>query len=932
VFVGLHRDDGICGANTRKGVNIMRKKGNRFQCARVVVVFAMLFIPSMSWGSGETPETAIDYNVGEGSLEITIEEQGGAVWVRGRFEDPTDVSHLAFETSGDYDTYMHLYKNLEDAQADTPLKEDDDSGEGLNARITQSIGYPSPYFLKLMMYNPEETGTFILNSEIYYEDPEPCPGECAMEAISKDKANARQILAIMRNIKSNLFAKTKRGREIIELYYTISNEIIANGIDLQFSKVIYDRIIDLFPLLQEIFRITIEDGTGMILSEGMVAKINELKNCLADKVSQEISNKIEILLQSLKLNDHVGNSIESVVKQAGFLPSKRSQPAIDKDFFPAFKFEIIIKFRETPQVMPQVLLGRLKTGISSVDQLFSPYQVESVHQIFSKIRHKKTRAGLNRIFKIRMKEVDGIDIDNVIRALLKNKHVEYAEKNKIYRMRSDDVYFGFQYALDNSVYPEADIHAVEAWEIETGDFSVIVSVVDTGIEYYLSDLSGDRLRVDLGYDYVNDDEDPLDDNGHGTHVAGIIGGAYNNYFSIAGVAPNISIVPFKVLDEGGSGYSEDVAAGIVASVDIGAKVINLSLGGDYSQLIEDALEYAYENNTLVVAAAGNDGAGEIGYPASSEFAVSVGATDNQNQRTSFSNYGDGLDLMAPGEDIVSTYIQGLTCYLSGTSMATPYVVGVAGLVISKIEPISVEELKNILFNSAFDLGIEGYDTEFGWGLVNAYDALTFWPGCQEDDTGDLDIVGSVGGTGGMVTIPVRIQNALNEVGSLGFEVTFNPAILTFTGFTKGDLVENFDFFDATNPETGIVRIGGFKATGGISAGASGDVVYLEFDVNPECDGIAQLALQELKDDIASWSTSNGCFDCTVCDCDINEDGEVTPQDALCAFQKYLGICPTNCGPCEEICCDVNGDGDCTPADALEIFKEYLAIVPNACSS
>ncbi len=227
--------------------------------------------------------------------------------------------------------------------------------------------------------------------------------------------------------------------------------------------------------------------------------------------------------------------------------------------------------------------------------------------------------------------------------------------------------------------------------------------------------------------------------------------------------------------------------------------------------------------------------------------------------------------------------------------------------------------------------IEAHD-HYDWVVFNSR-SDTQWLQlfeCEEDDTGALDIVGKTGAPGGTVTIPVRIQNALNEIDSLGFEVTFIPNILSYTGFTRGPLVENFDFFNVSNPETGLIRIGGFEAGADtIPPGASGDVVYLNFNVKTgenECEpGLKYLLdLQELKDDIATWSTSLGCFRCG-CSCDVNEDGEVTPQDALCAFQKYLGIDPTACGPAEEICCDVTMDDDCTPADALEIFKCYLGL-------
>ena len=202
--------------------------------------------------------------------------------------------------------------------------------------------------------------------------------------------------------------------------------------------------------------------------------------------------------------------------------------------------------------------------------------------------------------------------------------------------------------------------------------------------------------------------------------------------------------------------------------------------------------------------------------------------------------------------------------------------------------------------------------------------------CVEDDTGALDIQGSNGPPGGTVSIPVRIQNAPNAVSALGFDVTY-PSVLEYKGFTEGPCVAGWTIFDVTPQGPGLVRVGGLTTGNGISAGQSCIVVYLNFDIDPECDSFYELDLQDLKDDISGWSISHGCFDCTGCDCDINDDDDITPGDALCAFQKYMGICPTDCGPCDEICCDVNADGECTPADALEIFREYMG-EDSVCSS
>jgi len=240
----------------------------------------------------------------------------------------------------------------------------------------------------------------------------------------------------------------------------------------------------------------------------------------------------------------------------------------------------------------------------------------------------------------------------------------------------------------------------------------------------------------------------------------------------------------------------------------------------------------------------------------------------------------------------------------------------------------------------------GGTVQFRWRLVSDYSityrgyyidlvevgACTPLIECTEDDTGHLDVVGAHGTTGGPVTHTVRIQNAPNRIESMGFETTYNPNVLAYMRYDRGGCVTNFDFFDCTEPGLGVVRCGGFEGGSDIiPAGANCEVVDLQFNVLKDpcefgtCPGT--LSLQELVDDMSGWSTSHGCF-CCGCVCDVNGDGQCTPQDALCSFQVYLSICPTACGPCESICCDVTKDGQCTPADALCRFQEYLGIHPN----
>lgn len=203
------------------------------------------------------------------------------------------------------------------------------------------------------------------------------------------------------------------------------------------------------------------------------------------------------------------------------------------------------------------------------------------------------------------------------------------------------------------------------------------------------------------------------------------------------------------------------------------------------------------------------------------------------------------------------------------------------------------------------------------------------PSCIEEDTGALDIAGACGTCGGSVSIANQIQNAPNNISAGGYDVII-PDSMTYAGFTKGSLIPSNFTVDVNFVSPNIVRVGFFK-TGGtevITAGSSGTVVNLEFDLAASCSA-GQLTLTNLKDDIATWTTSGGCLNLNCCPAisgDINDDGEITPGDALYAFEAYLGICPTSCGvDCETVrtCGDVNGDGDITPADALCIFQKYL---------
>ncbi len=313
----------------------------------------------------------------------------------------------------------------------------------------------------------------------------------------------------------------------------------------------------------------------------------------------------------------------------------------------------------------------------------------------------------------------------------------------------NDPYYSYQWHLDNAV--NGGIHMESAWDTTQGA-GVTVAVVDTGIayeNYFIYNRAPDLAQTSFvpGYDFVNDNNHPNDDNGHGTHVAGTIAQSTNNSTGVAGVAYKASLMPVKVLNKNGSGSYADVADGIRWAADHGADVINLSLGGSASSnALRDAVAYAYNKGVVVVAASGNENSA-VGYPAAyDDYVIAVGATRFDEARAPYSNYGSSLDIVAPGGDLNvdqngDGYGDGVLqqtfsgnprsfgyYFFEGTSMATPHVAGVAALVIANGNATAPDDVRAALETTADDLGAGGRDNYYGNGLVNAAAALGYAAG------------------------------------------------------------------------------------------------------------------------------------------------------------------------------------------------------------
>ncbi len=259
------------------------------------------------------------------------------------------------------------------------------------------------------------------------------------------------------------------------------------------------------------------------------------------------------------------------------------------------------------------------------------------------------------------------------------------------------------------------------WNLSKGSKEVIVAVVDTGVQASHPDLQGKLLA---GYNAITKGSTPDDDVGHGTHVSGIIGALVNNNEGVAGISWYNKILPVKALDNSGAGTTYSVAEGIIWAADNKAKVINLSLGNYAdSQFLHDAIKYAYDRDVVIVSAAGNDNTERPGYPAAYPEVLAVAATNASLEKASFSNYGDYIDVAAPGDSIASTYPESQYAALSGTSMSSPHVAALAGLVRSLNPDLTNKEVMALMTKNAVDLGDPGHDKYFGWGQIDVLKTL-----------------------------------------------------------------------------------------------------------------------------------------------------------------------------------------------------------------
>ena len=372
---------------------------------------------------------------------------------------------------------------------------------------------------------------------------------------------------------------------------------------------------------------------------------------------------------------------------------------------------IVLDFLETPDV-----LSGLTTSLKSLGQQFSLSPM--LNSGFSEADHLFIVSG-NRTTLDKLKSSRWA------------AQTEYIEPNYIYSQTAapvNDPDYDKQWNLKQ-------IKAPSAWKRGVTGQGVTVAVIDTGISQG-PDLK--KTKFVPGYDFVNDRESAIDDNGHGTHVAGTIAQSTNNRYGVAGIAYGAKLMPLKVLSRAGGGTISDIAEAIRFAADNGAHVINMSLGGGGdSKLMREAIEYAHKKGVVIVAAAGNESNKSASYPALYPNVIAVSAVGPDRQKTSYSNYGTGVDIAAPGgatrsneqDGILQETINPLTTdafqfkYFQGTSMASPHVAGVAALVKSRRPQLSPDQVWNVLKSSAQPVNKDSQNY-FGAGYLDAAKAVS----------------------------------------------------------------------------------------------------------------------------------------------------------------------------------------------------------------
>lgn len=465
--------------------------------------------------------------------------------------------------------------------------------------------------------------------------------------------------------------------------------------------IVFLILILIFVQVPSVYGATATDGQNSMksLSQDQMQDLAKQKNALIAKHKAQLEEQAKLKSEKQKTVETDADNSE--------LQINTIRTSSDADIVPG---KLIIKYKKTAS----------DTSIKSLNEKISSLSEKKNKVLgYSEIRLAKTT-----------------NIKKLVKELKKDPDVEYAEpvyKRSVLAVNSDfynEPFYskGWQWGLE-----AVSAGAIWAGVDETTFSNTAIAILDTGVDTDCSEFSGTLLD---GYDFANDDNDPDDDYGHGTHVAGIVAALYDGH-GMAGVAGGAKIMPVKVLDENGSGDTVSCVNGILYAVNHGAKVINMSFGSyGYSEAEKEAIDYAYAHGVTLVAAAGNEELDYASYPAAYDHVIGVGSLDctgSQYTISDFSNYGTDVDVYAPGEDILSTVPVELDKFSafgdgtadgytlkSGTSMASPFVAGMAALILANNSSLNCDAVLTQLQTNGYSFTQHSIDCKAVTGAPGAF--------------------------------------------------------------------------------------------------------------------------------------------------------------------------------------------------------------------
>lgn len=748
-----------------------------------LLIFALIFgftIPE-KYHADAVSATSIDeaVTITEGNMIDGTFDSPGTHWYKltPTQDQLSKYSHMKLTVNSDQVVNVSVYSSKEKAQADETFEQyTTGTIPGEAATIQFPYAWEGSYYIKveyngMVDYSDEDSSEYTetqpvedidLGPASYTLQEEsvklpPSVGEttgstCPVEYSVNGTKSAKEMLKEIRLFRDGVLSKTKEGKELSSLYYKAAPFIVAKmAFNKDVKQDLYNDLVTIQPLVTELNKNG--GSSSAVISKEEAKAIDELFQIVNGAVPSKLKTQMDSLAKKVGLSSNLAGErlVDVASKAIAELP----------EYTTGGKYILKLKDGKTLKSVQSKINGNnTLSTLSSTDQndeIFDNMYVVDLNNDQNSRMSAKAQA---KAFKATVAQVE------------KLPEVEYVEPVRTYHALSNDIQSSYQWSLKNLGADEgkknADIGNEKLQQLISNKKiqDTLIAVVDTGVDYTLADLKN-HVRTDIGKNYIDKDLPPIDDNGHGTHVSGIITAQANNGYSIEGIDQHAKIMPVKVLDAEGSGDTEQIAKGILYAVDHGAKVINLSLGGDYSRTLEYALQYAASKNVVVIAASGNDGQYGISYPASSRYVISVGATNPLDIVSNYSNYGEKLDLVAPGTDIPSLVPNGNVTYMSGTSMAAPHVTAVAGLLLSTNSKLKVADIRALLHESADNVAFKELDNDGESGSLTDL----IGSGLSGMDPEELDLpIGSdlVSGYGRL--------NAYSAYSAIDLKVKVNPII------------------------------------------------------------------------------------------------------------------------------------------------------------